>query len=44
MIKNTIMENTLGRNYRLLKKVDDFYRAEIKLNRYCIGSKESGQN
>jgi hypothetical protein len=27
------MENTLKSNYRSLKKADDFYRAEIKLNR-----------
>lgn len=28
------MKNTLRRNYRSLKKVDDFYRAEIRLNKY----------
>lgn len=28
-----MIKNTLRRNYRSLKKADDFYRAEIKLNR-----------
>ena len=33
MIKDNIIKNTFGRNYRSLKKADNFYRAEIKLNR-----------
>ena len=28
------MKNTFEKNYRTLKKADDFYRAEIKLNKY----------
>jgi hypothetical protein len=32
MIKNTIINNTLGKNYQSLKKEDNFYRAEIKLS------------
>lgn len=34
MIKNTIMRNTLERNYHSLKKADDFYRVEIKLSKF----------
>ena len=32
MLKNTIINNTLGKNYQSLKKEDNFYRAEIKLS------------
>lgn len=34
MIKDNIIRNTFGRNYRSLKKADNFYRAEIKLKGY----------
>ena len=30
MLKNTISHNTPGKNYKSLKKEDNFYRAEIK--------------
>lgn len=36
MLKNTIINNTLGKNYQSLKKEDNFYRAEIKLSEFDL--------
>jgi hypothetical protein len=36
MLKNNIINNTLGKNYQSLKKEDNFYRAEIKLSEFDL--------
>ena len=36
MLKNAIINSTLGKNYQSLKKEDNFYRAEIKLSEFDL--------
>jgi hypothetical protein len=36
MLKNAIINNTPGKNYKSLKKEDNFYRAEIKLSEFYL--------